>query len=67
MTTAPEPDLLLPGTPIDVRTRYLSSWATGFEVLAVDGDQVRVRRRSDGTALPVPVPYGDVRASARAG
>jgi len=61
------PDRLLPGTPIEVRTRYLSSWATGFEVLAVDGDQVSVRRRADGTALPVPVAYEDVRARAQSG
>ena len=50
---------------IEIRTRYLASWATSFEVLTVDGGQVNVRRRSDGTALPVPVAFEDLRARAK--
>ena len=52
-----------PGTEVEVRTRYLSSWAPGFEVASVsrDGDQVGVRRRSDGVVLPVTVAVDDIR------
>jgi len=57
---APE---ITPGVHVDVRTRYLRTWASGFEVVAVDGDQLRLRRRVDGTALPVTVPLTDVRVS----
>ena len=63
MATTPEREPLPPGVPVEVRTRYLSNWAAGFEVSRVDGDQVSVRRRSDGVVLPVPVAYDDVRAS----
>jgi hypothetical protein len=54
---------LLPGTEVEVRTRYLLSWARGFEVIAVDDDhdQVRLRRRSDGATLPMPISVGQVR------
>ena len=41
-----------PGTRVEVRSGYRSSWARGFEVAAVDGEQYRVRRVSDGTVLP---------------
>ena len=63
MAKTPEREPFPPGMPVEVRTRYLSNWAAGFEVSQVDGDQVSVRRRSDGVALPVPVSYDDVRAS----
>ena len=67
MAMMPNRELLLPGTQVEVRTRYLSSWAAGFEVLAVDGDRVSVKRRSDGVALPVPVAFEDVRSRAKSG
>jgi len=41
-----------PGTRVEVRSGYRSSWARGFEVAGVDGEQYRVRRVSDGTVLP---------------
>ena len=63
MAVVPEREWLLPGTRVEVRTRYLSNWAAGFEVLEVDGDRVRLRRRSDGVVLPVPVPSDDVRGA----
>ena len=50
-----------PGTEVEVRTHFLSSWAPGFEVVSVDGDEVGLRRRSDGELLPVTVPVDDVR------
>jgi hypothetical protein len=54
-------DELPPGTEIEVRTRYLSSWARGFEVVRVDGDRVSVRRRADGVVLPVAIVSDDIR------
>jgi hypothetical protein len=51
-----------PGTEVEVRTRYLFSWARGFEVVAVDDDHyVVLRRRSDGTTLPAPISIEQVR------
>ena len=50
-----------PGTAVEVRTRYLSSWAPGFEVASVNGDRVGVRRQSDGVVLPVTVKVDDIR------
>jgi hypothetical protein len=50
-----------PGMPVEVRTRYLSSWTTGFEVISVDGDQVELRRQSDHATLPATVAADDVR------
>jgi len=52
----------LAGTEVEVRTRYLSSWTRGFDVVAVDGDDhVRLRRHSDGAPLPMPIKVEDVR------
>jgi hypothetical protein len=50
-----------PGTPVEVRTRYLSNWTAGFEVVSVNGDQVGLRRQSDSVILPVTVAVNDVR------
>ena len=55
-----------PGTQVEVRTRYLSSWAPGFEVVRMEGDRVGIRRRSDGVTLPVTVAVADVRPAPRA-
>ena len=52
---------LAPGAEVEVRTRYQASWARGFEVASVDGDLVHVRRRSDGTLLPIALDRADVR------
>ena len=43
-----------PGTRVEVRSGYGTSWARGFEVAGVDGDgaQYLVRRVSDGQVLP---------------
>ena len=50
-----------PGTPVEVRTRYLSNWTSGFEVVSIEGDQVGLRRQSDSAILPVTVMVDDVR------
>ena len=44
-----------------MRSRYDGRWVAGFEVVEISGDQVWVRRRSDGMRLPVPFAFGDVR------
>ena len=41
-----------PGTRVEVRSGYGTSWARGFEVTDVDGDQYVVKRMSDGHVLP---------------
>ena len=50
-----------PGTPVEVRTRYLSNWTSGFEVVSVNGNRVGLRRRSDRVILPVTIAVDDVR------
>ncbi|MGZ4734855.1 MAG: hypothetical protein ACXVKA_12015 [Acidimicrobiia bacterium] len=46
-----------PGTRVEVRSRFNRAWARGFEVAeqvpADEGLRYRVRRRSDGSVLPV--------------
>jgi hypothetical protein len=41
-----------PGTRVEVRSGYRSSWTRGFEVARVEGDAYVVRRVSDGAVLP---------------
>jgi hypothetical protein len=54
----------LTGTEVEVRTRYMFSWTRGFDVIAVDDDDhVRLRRRSDGVPLPMPISVEHVRPS----
>jgi len=49
---------MLPGTRVEVRSRFDHRWARGFEVDAVvaeaagSPEQYQVRRRSDGSVLP---------------
>ena len=58
-----------PGTRIEVRARFDQAWARGFEVAeevpAGDGWQYRVRRRSDGSVLPVLFGGHEVREERR--
>ena len=55
-----------PGTRVEVRSRFDRAWARGFvveEQVSVDqGLRYRVRRRSDGSVLPVLFEDADVRA-----
>jgi hypothetical protein len=50
-----------PGMLVEVRTRYLSNWSPGFEVVSVEGDRVGLCRQSDRVILPVTVAVDDVR------
>jgi hypothetical protein len=58
----PEEEVLVAGTPVDVRSRYVGSWSRGFEVAEIVGDAYRVRRLSDGRVLPAEFSPNDVRA-----
>ena len=55
-----------PGTRVEVRSRFDRAWARGFEVaeeVTEDrGHRYRVRRRSDGSVLPVLFDDEEVRA-----
>ncbi len=58
-----------PGTHVEVRSRFESRWSRGFEVVECDDaqDQARyqVRRRSDGSILPVTFTEDDLREERR--
>jgi hypothetical protein len=53
------------GTRVEVRSRFESSWTRGFEIADCGDDQGRpvykVRRRSDGSILPVAFSEDDLR------
>ena len=55
------PPRLQPGTRVEVRSRFDSKWARGFEITELIGEQYRLRRLSDGTELPVSFAGADVR------
>jgi hypothetical protein len=59
-----------PGTRVEVRSRFEERWTRGFEVSEVleadEGAPVyRVRRRSDGSILPVTFNDDDLREERR--
>jgi len=58
-----------PGTRVEVRSRFESKWSRGFEIADCEqnGDQARykVRRRSDGSILPVSFTEDDLREERR--
>lgn len=62
-----------PGTHVEVRSRFEQRWSRGFEVaeLVEDSDpehaRYRVRRRSDGSLLPVLFDADDLREERRRG
>lgn len=57
---------LTPGTPVDVRNRYVGSWSHGFEVAeSINGNGYRVRRMSDGSILPEPLSREELRPERR--
>jgi hypothetical protein len=64
------PPLIELGAAVEVRARFDGRWCPGFEVAdRIDDDSAavayRLRRRSDGTILPVPFAARDVIASGR--
>jgi hypothetical protein len=52
---------LAAGTKVEVRTTFDRSWARGFEILEATADGYRLRRLSDGAALPAVFPGEDIR------
>jgi hypothetical protein len=56
---------LAPGARVEVRRRFDAKWARGFEVLERSGEDYRLRRLSDGAALPVLFNPDDVRPEKR--
>ena len=62
-----------PGTRVEVRNNFEQRWSRGFEVAGIvdspsdpDGKPVyQVRRRSDGSILPVPFSESDLREENR--
>jgi hypothetical protein len=64
-----------PGTRVEVRSRFESKWTRGFEVADMVDDggghrgerMYKVRRRSDGSILPVTFPEHDLREESRRG
>jgi hypothetical protein len=58
-----------PGTRVEVRSRFEARWARGFEVAARDDSNdppvYKVRRRSDGSILPVLFSEDDLREERR--
>ena len=53
---------LATGTAVDVRSRYVGAWSSGFEVAEPFNDGYRIRRLSDGSVLPDVFTNEDVRA-----
>ncbi|HWS46885.1 MAG TPA: hypothetical protein VN636_13550 [Acidimicrobiia bacterium] len=60
-----------PGTRVEVRSRFESRWTRGFEIvdqIETNGEtSYEVRRRSDGSILPVRFTSDDVREEHRRG
>jgi hypothetical protein len=58
-----------PGTRVEVRSRFESRWSRGFEIVNCDDAQgdcrYQVRRRSDGSILPVLFVEDDLREERR--
>ncbi|MHB8439747.1 MAG: hypothetical protein ACYDD4_11375 [Acidimicrobiales bacterium] len=55
-------DVLLPGTKVDVRSRFVGAWSHGFEIAErIEGEGYRVRRLSDGWTMPDIFTDDDVR------
>ncbi len=52
---------LQPGADVEVRCRFDSRWARGFEIASIEDDTYRLRRRSDGSVLPATFAPNDVR------
>jgi len=61
------------GTRVEVRTRFESSWTRGFEIVDRVGEVesgealYKVRRRSDGSILPVEFAEHELREERRRG
>jgi hypothetical protein len=49
------------GTRVEVRTRFLESWSSGFTVAHATGDGYQLRRDSDQYLLPTHFAAANVR------
>jgi hypothetical protein len=58
---------LEPGTVVEVRSSFDKRWTHGFEVIRLSEQGYRLRRLSDGEALPGFFPPDDVRKERRGG
>lgn len=62
-------EIVRPGTHVEVRSRFEQHWSRGFEVSEIvetDGEECfRLRRRSDGSELPVLFGADDLREERR--
>jgi hypothetical protein len=60
---------VLPGTRVEVRSRFDRRWARGFEVaehlIERGGDRYKIRRRSDDSVLPSVFEDDEVREERR--
>ena len=59
-----------PGTRVEVRSRFEAAWTRGFEVVERVGApdaRYKLRRRSDGSILPVLFDEDDLREERRRG
>jgi hypothetical protein len=56
---------LRPGARVEVRNAFDGTWSRGFTVLAIEGDRVRLQRRSDHTELPATFGTDEVREERR--
>jgi len=62
-TMTPEHALSFPvGTAVDVRNRYIGTWSNGFEVAGLVEEGYLIRRLSDGSVLPDPLSFDEVRS-----
>lgn len=60
-TSTDADDRLPPGARVEVRQSFDAGWARGFEIVAAAEQGYEVRRRSDGTVLPVTFALDQVR------
>ncbi|MBI2703943.1 MAG: hypothetical protein HYX32_01435 [Actinobacteria bacterium] len=58
---------LAPTTRVEVRSSFDQRWSTGFEVLEAAEDGYRLRRLSDGAALPATFSRDDIRRERKRG
>jgi hypothetical protein len=65
ITSSMRDTLLVEGTPVDVRNRFVGSWSHGFEIAERIAGGYRVRRLSDNSVLPDVFPSEDVRPERR--
>jgi hypothetical protein len=49
------------GTSVDVKNRFVGSWSCGFEVAGLTEAGYLIRRLSDGSILPEPLTFDEVR------